>query len=333
MRTGWSGRMAEVSHAESRSCMKDLGMTGNCLRLKPTPPRVMTRLRREIVFRTTLINADKAWFRQYLAGFGLASSVLAERSQSGGVRSEVSGTTAGGRAESILTDPVQSDSVQQSDDTRFDCPAADELAGDNESWRIYEESFPPEEREPIEVILDSVRRSLGTALRVRHAGVTVGIATTHLLLHPTAVFLVYLAVDRRYRDAGNGATLFEYAWSSSEGQLWGRGYNPLGFVWEVDDPREAGNPDEELLRRRRIRFFQRQGGAILSRPYLQPPVNGTEPVPMQLMYRPNQGATMPDAATVEALVRAIYFEKYGEVNGIPRQTLQSLLTASLPPRI
>jgi hypothetical protein len=89
---------------------------------------------------------------------------------------------------------------------------------------------------------------------------------------------------------------------------------------------------EELLRRRRVLFFQRQGGAILSRPYRQPPVNGTEPVPMQLMYRPSRGVTMPDAATVEALVRAMYFEKYGWVNGIPSQTLQGLLTASLPSR-
>ena len=220
--------------------------------------------------------------------------------------------------------------MQQSDDIRFDCPAADELAEDKESWRIYEESLPPEEREPSEVILDSLRRSLGAALRARHAGVTIGIATTHLLLDPAAVFLVYLAIDSRYRDAGNGAILFEYAWSSSEGQLRGRGYNPLGLIWEVDDPKEAGNPNEELLRRRRIRFFQRQGGAILSRPYLQPPVNGTEPVPMQLMYRPSQGASMPDAVTVEALVRAIYFEKYGGVNGVPSQTLQSLRAASLP---
>ena len=223
--------------------------------------------------------------------------------------------------------------MQQSDDIRFDCPSADELAGDKESWRIYEESLPPEEREPSEVILDSLRRSLGAALRARHAGVTIGIATTHLLLDPAAVFLVYLAIDSRYRDAGNGAMLFEYAWSSSEVQLRGRGYNPLGLIWEVDDPREAGNPNEELLRRRRIRFFERQGGAILARPYLQPPVNGTEPVPMQLMYRPSKGVTMPDAATIDALVRAIYFEKYGGMNGIPSQTLQSLLTASPPFRI
>jgi hypothetical protein len=220
--------------------------------------------------------------------------------------------------------------VQQSDYTRFDCPTADELAGDKESWRIYEESLPPEEREPFEVILGSLRRSLGTALRARRGGATVGIATTHLLFDPAAVFLVYLAIDNRCRDVGIGTMLFEYAWSSSEGVLRRRGYNPLGLIWEVDDPREAGNPGEELLRRRRIRFFQRQSGLILSRPYRQPPVNGTEPVPMQLMYRPSHGVTMPDATTVEALVRAIYFEKYGGVNGIPSQTLQGLLTLPSP---
>ncbi len=47
---------------------------------------------------------------------------------------------------------------------------------------------------------------------------------------------------------------------------------------------------------------------------------------MRLMFRPGIGsAHEPD---VEALVRAIYFQKYGEMNGIDPGTLRALLNCS-----
>jgi hypothetical protein len=217
-------------------------------------------------------------------------------------------------------------------DIFFDCPSAVELAQDRQWWKIYEDSLPADEREPPEVILESLRRSVGLALRARRADATVGIATTHLLFHPAAVFLVYLAVDSRHRDVGVGGMLFEEAWRSSAHRMREKRYSPLGLIWEVDDPEDVENPAERLQRLRRIRFFERHGGVPLSRTYLQPPLNGPEPVPMRLMFRPGEGAPMPDAATAEALVRAIYFEKYGEVNRIPVRTLQGLLRKPPPSR-
>jgi hypothetical protein len=199
---------------------------------------------------------------------------------------------------------------------------ADGLADDAEWWRIYGESFRAEAKEPPEAILKSLRTSAGIAFRVRRDGVTTGIATTHLLLDPAAVFLVYLAIDARHRRRGDGRTLFEFAWTESSTRLRAKGSEPIGMIWEVDE--EARTPDLKF------RFFERQGATLLSRPYRQPPVNGAEPVPMRLMFRPAIGKAVPAEALIEALVREIYFAKYGAVNGISAPLLERLLKSEGP---
>jgi GNAT superfamily N-acetyltransferase len=182
----------------------------------------------------------------------------------------------------------------------LECVGAEQLAKDEAWWEIYRASFPSYAREPADVILESVRRGVGLAFRVRRDGATIGIATTHLLLNPAAVFLVYLAIAPAHRDTGLGRDLLEFAWSTSAARL----REPLGMIWEVD-PVEG-----------RLAFFQRHGGVVLTRPYLQPPVNGVEPVPMQLMFRPAENGSFPDAPGTDALVQAMYDEKYGAVNGV-----------------
>jgi hypothetical protein len=200
---------------------------------------------------------------------------------------------------------------------------AEELRVDQNWWSIYEESFPASEREPPEVILKSVLRGVGMAFRARRQGVTFGLATTHLLKDPAAVFLVYLAVARGERSRGTGGELLQGAWEAGAVRLREQGLRPLGLVWEVDPPEPAVEDAE--ARRRRIAFFQRHGGHLLERPYLQPPVDGTSAVPMSLMFRAAEGEQTPVPETVEELVRAIYFDKYGAINGIEPAVLQDLL--------
>ena len=207
----------------------------------------------------------------------------------------------------------------------IDSPGADELAADRDWWNIYDTSFPLEERESREVILESVRSSKGMAFRVRPGGRTIAIATTHLLQTPPAAFLVYLAVDANYRDGGHGGRLLDYAAAKSADRLRELGSEPLGMIWEVDPPGVASDHAEEALRRRRIAFFQGRGGVLLPRAYWQPPLDGGAPVRMQLIFRPENDSPPPDPATVEALVRAMYFEKYGAMNAIPRHVLEELL--------
>lgn len=195
----------------------------------------------------------------------------------------------------------------------FDSPSPDELSADQPWWQLYEASFPPAEREPAEVILESVRRGVGLAIRARSQDSTIGLATTHLLLQPPAVFLVYLAIHPDHRSRGLGSALLDYAWRASAARLRDRGLDPLGMIWEVDPPSDTPSA-------RRVAFFQRCGASLLPQPYLQPPVDGIAPIPMRLMYLPN-----PE--TIDALIRTIYSEKYAATNHLPEAILHQLLRA------
>ena len=199
-----------------------------------------------------------------------------------------------------------------------------ELAADAAFWALYAHAFPPSEREPAEVILRSLHLGVGLALAGREEAThTQALVTLHLLQDPDVVFLVYLALAGERRGHGEGRAVLESAWSAGVQALAQRGRRAQGLVWEVDPPETAPDAAERAVRERRLRFFERAGGVQLPRPYLQPPV-GTDPapLPMRLMYRaaPGQPAT-PDADT---LVRAMYAQKYGAVNGLPEAQLQAL---------
>lgn len=175
-------------------------------------------------------------------------------------------------------------------------------------WEIYDQSFPLEEREPRSVIVSAARAGVGRIVRAFDGDQTVGLATAHLLENPRALFLVYLAVDPARRGQGIGRALFDFIAADSP-----------QIIWEVDRPELAPDAAERARRERRIAFFRRAGGEPLAHPYRQPPLaKDLPPVPMLLMARPRP-------TDVTALVRAIYFEKYGTQNGIAAATLESLL--------
>jgi len=207
----------------------------------------------------------------------------------------------------------------------FECLTADELARDRAWWRIYKDSFPANEREARQIILRSLQQGVGLAVAARSGNQTIGLATTHILLKPAAVFLVYLAMAQDWRGRGSGGALLEYIWRASAKRLAEQGLAPAGLIWEVDSPEHLVGAEETHHRERRIAFFRRHGGEFLSRPYVQPPVDGVAPVPMSLMYRAAEGFDRPDPTMSEKLVRAIYFEKYGAINDIPREVLERLL--------
>lgn len=215
--------------------------------------------------------------------------------------------------------------MQNSAAVTFKALTPEELVQDYSWWKIYEDSFPVNEREPREVILHSVEFNVGVAVGASSNGQTIGLATTHLLKEPPAVFLVYLALASNWRSHGIGADLLEFAWGTSEAKLAQQGLKARGLIWEVKSTTQECQGEELLNGHRRVSFFRRCGGETLPGLYLQPPVDGIAPVPMDLMFRPSAQLKTPEPGEIDRLVRAMYFEKYGFINGIPRALLKALL--------
>ena len=201
-------------------------------------------------------------------------------------------------------------------------PAA--ILDDAAFWRLYAASFERAEREPADVILRSLEMGSGLVLRAVAEGQTVGLATAQVLDGPGVTFLVYLAVDLAWRSKRLGRALFDAADAAGRQRLEARRGVPAGIVWEIDDPAADVDAAERDVRLRRLAFFQNLGGQVLGVPYVQPPVDGRTLVGMRLMFRAAPGAHAPAGPAASALVRAIYFEKYHAINGIPTATLEGL---------
>lgn len=200
----------------------------------------------------------------------------------------------------------------------FESINAEDLLADAVWWQIYEQSFPAHERETAAVIATSLESGVGVAMRVCVDDITCGLATLHLLREPAAVFLVYLAIAEQWRSRGIGGQLFAAAWEEGKARLCAEGREPIGMVWEVDPALGDGG--------RRSDFFRRQSGLVLKRSYWQPPVDGKQPVSMQLMFAPGVGDALPADFLTDSLVRAIYFEKYHAINHIDAVCLEELFT-------
>jgi hypothetical protein len=200
---------------------------------------------------------------------------------------------------------------------------AQSLRRDDAFWRLYEDFFPANERDPREVILATVERETGFALRARSGGRTIGMAVAHLLREPATTFLIYLAVHGDWRARRLGAAMLSAVEQVGAGRLRAAGLEPHGMVWEMNDPALATDPEDRNVRDRRRAFFERAGGRQIDVPYVQPPLDGVTPLPMLLMYLAGVYG-VPTGAAARDLIRAIYFEKYGAMNGIPTPVLEQL---------
>lgn len=206
----------------------------------------------------------------------------------------------------------------------FDTVNTDQLRQDSDLWQLYEQTFSAYSREPQEVIINSVAAGVGIVARARLDEKTIGLATTHLLHNPPNVFLVYLAVSKELQGGQIGTKLFQFIWQASEKKLIEEGLAPAGMVWEIESTMEEYPPEDMAQRQRRLAFYRRLGGEILTNNYCQPPLIGTKPVPLMLIYRPTQANFQADTETIDTLIKAMYFEKYGRANGLSLNQLEEL---------
>jgi GNAT superfamily N-acetyltransferase len=169
--------------------------------------------------------------------------------------------------------------------------------------RIYEEGFPPFQRDDFAAVTTQ-RRDGELALALLRDGQPCGFAMLRTLGGTGWIYLRYFVVDVAQRGQGLGGLL----WDHLVAYLDGAGYTLL--VFDVDDPNEPDEqPDEVVQRHRRIRFYERHGASLLPvtgyrTPDVAPGAAGW--APMLLLTAPLVPGPPPDADGVRAIVDAVF---------------------------
>ncbi|MDR3477233.1 MAG: GNAT family N-acetyltransferase [Gammaproteobacteria bacterium] len=187
-------------------------------------------------------------------------------------------------------------------------------------WNIYEEAFPVKERDSKEQLLLALKQNIALIGSYKIQREMVAIAVIYRAQSPSFGFLHYFAVAPNWRNKKLGSYLFHLLVKEAEKFVIKNHTHSLGLIWEIEDPEHATDPKDQSLQHRRIHFYQKLGGKLFPGKFIQPGINGFEPVPMQLMHFSTY-ENLPE----EKIARAIYLEKYGVVNAIAEDHLLALL--------
>lgn len=204
---------------------------------------------------------------------------------------------------------------------------------------IYEQSFPVEERDPFEHILQAIRRrEAGGAEECEHCHFQVAVeghqalAAAFFNYYPRTRmgFIAYLAVHPTRRSLGLGAQLYRRVVESVQQEAHSAGETKaVGVVFEVEAPELSRDEGEQSLRRRRIAFYQRSGAMLLpGLDLIAPPLgHGLPEMPYKIMFHPLAGARLPlERRDLEDIVETVLGCSYGLPSDSPyyRRTLASI---------
>jgi GNAT superfamily N-acetyltransferase len=206
---------------------------------------------------------------------------------------------------------------------------ADGLGSDSSFWELYGASFERRLREPARALIEAVRAGNVIVLVAEDEGRTVGFAVVHLLRDPAISLLTYLAVAPELRGQRIATTLLEQVVAVAGARHLAAGRKPRGWAVQLELPELAPN-EAECDRRRRLQIYLRSRGArTLPCSSARPPVQGGTPDAARLVHAADGGLPLK-RADVQALIHAIYFEKYGAANGVDRRVLEALLGPTPP---
>ena len=204
---------------------------------------------------------------------------------------------------------------------------------------IYEQSFPVEERDPFEPMLEAIRRREKAGSEeceychfqvAVEAGQAAGTAFFNYYPKTRMGFIAYLAVHPAWRNRELGARLYHHLVACVAADAQARGSGPaVGVVFEVEVPELGKDADEQALRRRRIGFYQRNGAQVVpGLALIAPPLGrGLPEMPYEIMLHPLEGARLPlGRKEIEAVVETVLGFSYGLPPDSPyyRRTLESI---------
>jgi len=123
----------------------------------------------------------------------------------------------------------------------------------------------------------------------------VGYALIYEIEHLPALWLDYMAIDKRFQNAGFGSCFFNKIIQSKQDGL-------IGMFIEVEIPEEdEGTRGQQI---RRINFYERLGARRLSIPYKLPTIDGG--FPMYLYFRPSSNIHRLPKEQIQAAIAEVF---------------------------
>lgn len=191
---------------------------------------------------------------------------------------------------------------------------------------IYEDSFPPSEREPIECLTHLEVETKRLLFVVQDKNDILGFASVRRFNDRSLLFLDYFAIAREVRNAGIGGAVLRLIAAALR-----RFRAARALIWEVQSPADASG-EAQRLRERRIAFYLRNGARLVEEGgvYRMPDIFGrTESIPMRLMWLPlRPGNALPHGENIPRLFELIYWNVYTRSR---RDPLLRALIQQLPP--
>jgi ribosomal protein S18 acetylase RimI-like enzyme len=175
--------------------------------------------------------------------------------------------------------------------------------------RIYEESFPPAEREPADALLAEIRNGDRACLVAEQDMTIAGLAVWMPLPAVNVQYLEYLAVAAPLRSRGIGGELLDrlvLELASTEPGC-------QGIVFEVEPPGLVDGA-ERALRERRIAFYQRHRASLVAcaPDYRAPSFEGDGALNFLLMWLALPGGPAAlEGPMLRTCVTAMLVESYG----------------------
>ena len=168
-----------------------------------------------------------------------------------------------------------------------------------EAIRIYEESFPSNERQSIYTIKKRIQGDLYKMFIGRLKDKVVFMALLYPLKNTDFILLDYMATDENFINKSIGTDLIK--------NILGK-ITPKYLILEVENPNYGNNKEQ---RERRIKFYRRLGAKEMKNVrYILPPLSGNTPTEMILMVLPNYGEGKIDGHTVKKFIIQLYKELY-----------------------
>lgn len=168
-------------------------------------------------------------------------------------------------------------------------------------------SFPPISMRPADRIRNMIDSDGDYHLYVATQNrLVVGMSLLYVFHSLKMGFLDYLAVASRFQRRGIGSRLLQYTLNRFLHEI----SDPIGLLIEIERECDCGR-EEQIVRRDRIKFYQRMGARILSDVlYLQPPQCGTNAEEMYLMLMPMRRICSLSKESVIQYIEAIYSKIY-----------------------